>query len=91
MTKEEAIKYLESIVDTYETCRTEEHDNVAVSINAEDNEALEMAISALTSNNEILDKISAEIKELPKAHCIQVMDREDIPLLALDIIEKYKE
>lgn len=39
---------------------------------------------------EILDKISAEIKELTKAHCIQVMDREDIPLLALDIIEKYK-
>lgn len=40
--------------------------------------------------NEVLDKISAEIKELTKAHCIQVMDREDIPLLALDIIEKYK-
>jgi hypothetical protein len=40
--------------------------------------------------NEILDKISAEIKELPELHCIQVMDREDIPLLALDIIEKYK-
>lgn len=39
---------------------------------------------------EILDKISAEIKELPELHCIQVMDREDIPLLALDIIEKYK-
>ena len=39
----------------------------------------------------ILDKISAEIKELTKAHCIQVMDREDIPLLTLDIIEKYKE
>lgn len=39
---------------------------------------------------DILDKISAEIKELTKAHCIQVMDREDIPLLALDIIEKYK-
>ena len=40
--------------------------------------------------NDVLDKISAEIKELTKAHCIQVMDREDIPLLALDIIEKYK-
>ena len=39
---------------------------------------------------EVLDKISAEIKELPELHCIQVMDREDIPLLALDIIEKYK-
>ena len=39
---------------------------------------------------DVLDKISAEIKELTKAHCIQVMDREDIPLLALDIIEKYK-
>lgn len=39
---------------------------------------------------DLCDKISAEIKELTKAHCIQVMDREDIPLLALDIIEKYK-
>ena len=38
-----------------------------------------------------LDDVKAEIKELTKAHCIQVMDREDIPLLALDIIEKYKE
>lgn len=47
-------------------------------------------VTVKTELAEVLDKISAEIKELPKAHCIQVMDREDIPLLALDIIEKYK-
>ena len=36
-----------------------------------------------------VEKIRAEIKELTKAHCIQVMDREDIPLLTLDIIDKH--
>lgn len=48
-------------------------------------EALNMAISALTA----IEKIRAEIKELSELHCIQVMDREDIPLLALEIIDKY--
>lgn len=51
---------------------------------------LEKAVQDGKPLDEVLDKISAEIKELTKAHCIQVMDREDIPLLALDIIEKYK-
>lgn len=47
--------------------------------------ALDMGILALSA----IEKIRAEIKELSELHCIQVMDREDIPLLALEIIDKY--
>lgn len=42
-----------------------------------------------TLGADTLEKIRAEIKELSESHCIQVMDREDIPLLALEIIDKH--
>lgn len=71
----------------YETIEEIIADNYARGYDAGVNQGLK---GGKLRTSEILDKISAEIKELPKAHCIQVMDREDIPLLALDIIEKYK-
>ena len=52
---------------------------------------IDIAIRVMKNTNDVyskIDKAIEEIKELETAHCIQVMDREDIVTSCLEILKR---
>ena len=92
MTREEAIKILKELQDTYIKCRGEE-DIIEVSIDSVDIESLDMAIKALeqeptTKNDDLSDCISRKFMRDLGATCIAYRNEKQklIPIIGIDFL-----